>query len=148
MVAPVGILEGRVGVNQLRPIADEQILELVDIRLSDVPPNQLRARGPKRLDRAKIPRPIDDDGVPGIDQAPGEQIEPLLRTGEDQHALGRDLEAIGNRLTKRGLALGRAMTPDRTAVPAEDLVDRLLKYRRREAIDRGLTGGERQQPIV
>ena len=114
--------------------------------LSDVPANQLRAGGAKRLDRAEIPGPIDDDGVAGIDQAPREQIEPLLRTGENQHALGRHLEPLGDRLAQRRLPLGRAVPPDRTAIAAEHLVDRLLKRRGREAIDRRLAGRQRQQP--
>ena len=78
-----------------------------------VPANQLRAGRAERLDRAEIAGPIDDDGIAGIDQAPREQVEPLLRAREDQHALGRHAEPLGDRVAQRRLPLGRAVPPGR-----------------------------------
>src|SRR5439155_868901 len=94
---------------QLRPVAKQQLLELVEIGGGDVPSDEPRAGVAKRLDRAEIPRPIDDDGVAAIDEAAREEIEPLLRAREDEDVLGIAAEAVRARLVRAVRAVvGRA----------------------------------------
>ena len=126
----------------------EQILELVDLRSRHVPSNQFGTGSAERLNRPEITGAIDDDRIAGIDEASGEQIEALLRAGENQHALSRHTKPFGDRLAQHRLAFGRAMTPDRIGVALQCMIDRLLKRRGRKAIDGGFAGSERQEPRV
>ena len=48
------------------------------------------ARGLERLQRPEVPGRLDHDDVAGIAQRPGQQVEPLLRAGRDQHVVGVD----------------------------------------------------------
>ena len=83
---PAGrVVERGVGVNQLGAVAQEMIFELVDVVPHDVPADEPRAGRAERLDRADVSGTIDNDRVAGIDEAAGEQIEPLLRAGQHQH---------------------------------------------------------------
>ena len=50
------ILEGRIGVEQLGAVANQQILELIQIGPLDVPADDARAGGPEDLDRPEIAR--------------------------------------------------------------------------------------------
>ncbi len=142
------VVERRVRVNELGTVADEQILELVDLAAQDVPPDQLGAGGAERLDGAEIAGPIEDDRVSGVDETPREEIEPLLRSGEDQHALGRDAETVGDRLAQIGLSFGRPVTPCGVGVAAQHVIDRLLELRRRETVDGRLPRREREEPRI
>ena len=111
---------------------------------SDVPADQLRAGGAERLDRAEIPRTIDDHGVAGIDEAARQQIQPLLRAAEDQHALGRNAEALGDGVAKHRLPFRRAMPPHRPSLTLDRLIDGVLKRRHGKAVDRRFSGRQRE----
>ena len=113
------------------------IFELVEVVTHDVPSDEPRAGRAKRLDRADISGTIDDDGVAGIDEAAGEQIEPLLRAGKYQHVVRLTAEAPGNRLAQDRLPFGGAVPPHRRPVALEHLVERTSKRVGREAVDRG-----------
>src|SRR5207245_6718523 len=98
-------------VNQLRPVAQQQLLELVDVRAADVPADETRAGVAEGLDRAEVSGTIDDDRVAWIDQASREQVEPLLRAGQDEDVLGLAAESVGERRAKPRHPLGRSVAP-------------------------------------
>ena len=60
------------------------------------------------MERAEIAGPIDDDGVAGIDQAAREQIESLLRAGEDEDVLRLAAEALRDGFAQHRQSFGRA----------------------------------------
>ena len=122
----------RVGVNQLRSIAQQQLFELVDVRAGDVPADQPRAGVAERLDRAEIAGPIDDHRVARIDQAAREQIEPLLRAGEDEDVLGIAAEPVRERGAEPRHPFGRPVTPRGAGVLREHAVHRPLERLERE----------------
>ena len=102
----------RVAVNQLRPVPQQQLFQLVDVGSRDVPANQSRARVSKTVDRTEIARPIEHDGVARIDQAPCEQIEALLRAGDHEHVIGLAAEPRRDGRAKARLPFRRPVPPD------------------------------------
>ena len=70
----------------------------------------------KRLDRAEVAGAVDDHRVARIDQAARQQVEALLRAGQDEHAVGGHAEALRKRGAEPRLPLGRPVTPGRGRV--------------------------------
>src|SRR5215472_12189046 len=97
----------RVEVHQLRAIAEHQFLELVEVGALNVPSGEPRTGRAEGTDRAEISGAIDDDGVARIDEAPREQVQSLLRAGEDEDVLRRAAEAFGERGAETWLSFGR-----------------------------------------
>ena len=79
----------------------------------DVPADDARAGGVEGVQRAEIARTIDDDGVAGIDEAAGEQVEALLGAGEDEDVLRLAAEAMRDGIAQHGQPLRRAVSPRR-----------------------------------
>ena len=116
---------GRIRVNQLRPVAQQQLFELVDVRADDVPADEARAGVAKRLDGADVSRAIEDNGIAAIDETPREQIEPLLGAGNDQDVIRIAAETVRQRRTKGGQPLGRPVTPGDGGMRGQRSVHRL-----------------------
>ena len=54
-------------------------------------------------------------------------------------------ETVGDGITERRLPFGRPVTPDRISITLQGVINRLLKRGGWKAIDRRLTGGEREK---
>jgi hypothetical protein len=92
---------GGVRVDQLRAVPQQQLLELVGIGPRDVPANQPGAGVAKRLDRAQVAGPVDDDRVARIDEASRQQVQPLLRAREHEDVLRLAAKTVCERGAER-----------------------------------------------
>src|SRR5215470_13110093 len=106
-----GVLKRRVRVDQLRAVPLHEILELAEIVPHDVPSDEAGAGSGKRMERAEVAGTIDDDGVAGIDEAAGKEVESLLGAGEYQNVLRLPAESVRDRFTQRRQAFRGPMAP-------------------------------------
>ena len=113
---PGRVVEGRVRINQLRPVTDEQILELVAVAARDVPADQLRAGRAERLDGAEVSGAIQDDRVPGSTRHRASKSRPCCAPERISTLSARHAVAVGDRAAQRGLSVGRAVAPDREGI--------------------------------
>src|SRR5215813_2370791 len=107
----------------------------------DIPSDQTGAGGAECVERAEIAGSIDDDRITGIDEAAREEIEALLRSGDDEDVFGLAAEPVRDRAPQPRVAFGRAVAADGQAVPAKDAIERAAERVHREAIECGRTRG-------
>jgi hypothetical protein len=113
---PRGVLEVGHDVAEAGPQTGGQV-RLEQIRAQAVPiglhRDEVRVGAGQRLQGSDVRRSLDHDVVAGIDQGPGQQVEPLLRAGGDQDILSVALATasgvrVGHPLAQQG-SLGRAV---------------------------------------
>ena len=138
----------RVQVHQLRPVAQERFLELVEIRAANIPADQARTGVAEAVHRTEISGPFDDDAVAGIDEAADQQIESLLRAGDHQDVVRWTAEARRNRFAESPLPFGRAVLPHHHRLAGQQTIDGLLKRRGGKAVERRLAGGKRDDARI
>ena len=102
---------------------------------------------PKRGDRASVGRKLDEDHVVRIEEDPGNQVEPLLRSGGDEQPFGRRVGAAllhdrGDALDERTIAACRSVLQHRAVTTGEKLTGDLPELRPGERVGRRITGRE------
>ena len=141
-------MERRVRINQLGPVTEDVVFELVEILPHDIPADQPGAGGAERLNRAHIAGAIDHDGVARVDEAPGKEVEPLLSTGDDQHIFRLVAESTRDGVSQERVAFRWSMSPDAGPVPSDHLVHRPPERLDGKAVYRGNAGAERDEPRI
>src|SRR5205814_4228157 len=110
--------------------------ELVDVGADDVPADQARAGVAKRLDGTEVAGTIDDDGIAAVDETAREQIEALLRAGNDEDVIRITAEAVRKRRAEGGQPFGRAVAPGDRGIGTQRAVHRLLEGVDGESVER------------
>ena len=127
---PSRVVGGRLAVEELRPVARQDLLERLGRRPLAVPGHghELGARRPEHSDRARIGRLLHGHDVAGIDEGPRDQVEALLRAVDHQDVVGPRLDAEPQEVrrevrAKRQVAVAaRRVLEERRPFGAHDLV--------------------------
>ena len=103
------------------------------------------ARGAEDLERAEVGRLLDDDDVPGGEERPRDEVEPLLRARRDEDLLGARADAArdhvpAERLSKRRDAFRRAVEEGLGSLADEDLLLDAPQVLQRKELGGGETG--------
>ena len=144
---PVGFWKRRVGVNQLRPMPQQQILELVDVGAGDVPADQPRARPMRKLWIApRYPGRSTITASPRSIRHRASRSSPCCAPAITRMLRRVAAEAVGERVAEPRLPFGRAVPPRR---PSPCVVSTSSIARRNASsgkqIERRHAGGERDR---